>query len=174
MHNLPSLSCLKQTTAGIAVASLCLEAKSGIWARLYCSDLRWRSEERERALDFFVGMFAFSRNPFSLKCYNLKIRVEGQKEGGVERPAASDGSLGSFSPLCAVLFGAHMPGHALTCTVLFVFLTPWVPCSSKCLSTSESECEESVYAFLLMLEAFTPVGPVDLFHVFSVEYTVRV
>lgn len=118
-------------------------------------------------LTFFCwNVCAFSRNPFSLMCYNLKIRVLGQKEGDIERPAASDGSLGSFSPLCAVLFGAHMPGHALTCTVLFVFLTPWIPCSSKCLSSSESECEESVYAFLLMLEALTPGGPVDLFHVF--------
>lgn len=119
------------------------------------------------ALDFLLlECLCFFQKSLSLKCYKLKIRVEGQKEGSVERPAASDGSLGSFSPLSAVLFGAHMPGHALTCTVLFVFLTPWVPCSSKCLSTSESECEESVYAFLLTLEALTPVGPVDLFHVF--------
>lgn len=96
-------------------------------------------KELFKALDFLLSerlCFIF-RNPFSLMCYNLKIRVVEQKEGGVERPAASDRSLGSFSPLCAVLFGAYMPGHALTRTVRFVFLTPWVPCSSKCLSTSE-------------------------------------
>lgn len=57
-----------------------------------------------------------------------------------------------------------MPGPALTCRVLFVFLTLWAPCSSECLSTSESVCEQSVYAFILMLEALPLVVPVDLFH----------
>lgn len=57
-----------------------------------------------------------------------------------------------------------MPGHALTCIVLFVFLTPWAPCSSECLSTSEYLCVKSrSMLLLLMLEAFPPVGPVDLF-----------
>lgn len=57
-----------------------------------------------------------------------------------------------------------MPGPASTCTVLFVFLTPRAPCSSECLSTSESMCEQSVYAFILMLETLPLVVPVDLFH----------
>lgn len=129
LRNLPSLPCLKQTTTCVTVASSCLQAqKNGIRARLYLSDLRFRSEEcsskeLSKALDFPLSecLCFFFRNSSSLMFYNLKIWVEGQKAGGVERPAASDGSLGSFSPLCAVLFGARMPEHALTCAVLFVF-----------------------------------------------------